>query len=112
LKNWLNSIPIQDPIQRRMASLLQVILIGLIALILLATMVLMAMPGLDTDAKLNVLRGNFQGFLVVVLPLSLLRRGHFRASVLIIIAILIITPALAIIVVFDLPSGGGCQQCV
>jgi PAS domain S-box-containing protein len=107
LRAWFNNLPIQDPVERRMASLLQIILIGLIVLILFATMVLMAVPSLDTKEKWDALKGNFFGFLVVALPLSLLRRGYFRSSVLIIITILFITPALAVTVVFDLPNSGG-----
>jgi PAS domain S-box-containing protein len=107
LRAWFNNLPIQDPVERRMASLLQVILIGLIVTVLFATMVLMAVPSLDTKEKLDALTGNFFGLLVVALPLSLLRRGYFRSSVLIIITILFITPALAVTVVFDLPNSGG-----
>lgn len=107
LRAWLNDLPIQDPIERRMASQLQIILIGLIVVVLLATIVLVASPSLGVQEKLNALRGNFFGFLVVTLPLGLLRRGYFRSSALIIITILFVTPALAITLVFDLPNSGG-----
>lgn len=107
LRRWLNDIPIQDPIERRIASLLQSILIGLIVVIMLAT-ILGVMNSTDSvQEKLNGITGNFLGFLVVALPLILLRRGYFRASALIIITILIITPTLAITVVFDLLNNGG-----
>ena len=39
LRDWLNDLPIEDPIQRRMASLFQSVLIGLIVVVLLATLV-------------------------------------------------------------------------
>ena len=39
LRRWLNDIPIEDPINRQMAFLLQVMLLGLIAIILVATVV-------------------------------------------------------------------------
>jgi signal transduction histidine kinase/ActR/RegA family two-component response regulator len=107
LRHWLNNIPIQDPIERRIASLLQATLIGLIVVIMLAT-ILSVMNSTDSvQEKLNGITGNFLGFLVVALPLILLRRGYFRASALIIITILIITPTLAITVVFDLLNNGG-----
>lgn len=107
LRSWLNNIPIQDPIERRIASLLQAILIGLLIVIVLATIVGVMNSTVSAQEKLSGLRGNFLGFLVVALPLSLLRRGYFRISALIIIFILILTPTLAITVVFDLLNSGG-----
>ena len=107
LRRWLNNIPIQDPIERRIASLLQAILIGLIVVVMLATIVNMTNSTDTVQEKLSGIRGNLFGFLVVALPLSLLRRGYFRASALIIIIILIITPTLAVTVVFDLLNSGG-----
>ena len=107
LRHWLNNLPIQDPVEHRIASLLQVVLIGLIVIVVLATLILVAMPTLSAQEKLNAIRSNLMGLLVVVLPLSLLRRGYFRGSALIVISILFITPTLAVTVVFDLLNSGG-----
>jgi PAS domain S-box-containing protein len=107
LHNWLNTLPITDPVQRRMASLLQFILIGLMIVVIVATIVFVTLPGLSAQEKLNVWISDLFGFLVVVLPLALLRRGYFRASVLILISILFITPTLAVTVAFDLLKSGG-----
>jgi len=107
LRAWLNNIPIHDPVERRMASLFQVFLIGLIVVIILATLILMVLPSLTVQEKLDAMMRDLFGLLVVVLPLSLLRRGYFRSSALIVISILFITPTLAVAVVFDLPTSGG-----
>jgi PAS domain S-box-containing protein len=107
LRLWLNNIPIQEPVQRPIAALFQVILIGLMAVIVLATLLLITIPLLSVQEKLDVVKSDLFGLLVVGLPLILLRRGYFRGSVLIIISILFITPALAITVVFDLLNSGG-----
>ena len=107
LRHWLNNLPIQDPIERRIASLLQVVLIGLIVVVILATIVLVTIPTLSVQEKLNGMISNLFGFLVVALPLSLLRRGYFRGSALIVIIILFITPTLAVTVAFDLLNSGG-----
>ena len=107
LRAWLNNIPVQDPIERRIAALLQVVLIGLIVVIILATIVFVTIPTLSFQEKINVVISDLFGFLVVALPLILLRRGYFRASALIIIVILFITPTLAVTVVFDLLNSGG-----
>ena len=107
LRHWLNNLPIQDPVEHRIASLLQVVLIGLIVVVVLATLILVAIPTLSAQEKLNAIRSNLMGLLVVALPLGLLRRGYFRVSALIVISILFITPTLAVTVVFDLLHSGG-----
>jgi PAS domain S-box-containing protein len=107
LRAWLNNIPIHDPIERRIASLLQVVLIGLMVIVILATILLVTIPTLSLQEKLDAVISDLFGFLVVALPLSLLRRGYFRGSALIIIIILFITPALAVTVVVDLLNSGG-----
>lgn len=107
LRLWLNNISIPDPIERRIALLLQAILMGLLAVIVLATIAGVANSSQSVEEKLNGIRGNFFGFLVVALPLILLRRGYLRASALILIAILMFTPTLAVTVVFDLFNNGG-----
>ena len=107
LRALLNNIPVQDPVDYRMASLLQIVLIGLIIVVILATIVLMVLPSLSVQEKLNALGSNLFGLLVVALLLTLLRRGYFHGSLLIIIIFLFITPMLAITVVFDLLNSGG-----
>src|SRR5687768_8472487 len=107
LRRWLNTLPIRDPVERSIASLLQVVLIGLIVVVILATIVMVLIPILSPQEKLNGIRSNLMGLLVVALPLSLLRRGYFRGSALIIISILFITPTLGVTVVFDLLNSGG-----
>jgi signal transduction histidine kinase len=107
LRRWLNNLPIQDPIERSIAFLLQVVLIGLIVVVILATIVIVTIPTLSVQEKLNGMRSNLLGLLVVALPLGLLRRGYFRGSALILIIILFITPTLAVTVAFDLLNSGG-----
>jgi PAS domain S-box-containing protein len=90
-----------------MAALLQVLLIGLMVIVIITTLLFVTDPERSAQEKLNVLINDMVGFLVVALPLGLLRRGYFRGSVLIIISVLFITPALAVLVVFDLPNSDG-----
>src|SRR6186997_2650756 len=92
LRRWLNDIPIEDPIERRIASLLQAILIGLLVVVILATIVSVTNSTESVQEKMSGMTGNLFGFLLVALPLSLLRRGYFRASALSIISILTMTP--------------------
>lgn len=95
---WLsrfNDFPIQDPIERRVAPLLQVILIGFITVILTAAVLNLI---LVTEVPLQALLIRNVIFLVLLgIPLVLLRRGYFRISTLIIIGIFFILETLAIL---------------
>jgi len=96
LRRWLNDIPIEDPINRQMAFLLQVMLFGLIAIILVATVVNLILSP-EPYARQEVIT---QGLLVSIIfgiPLILLRRGHFHISVYFIIALFLILVAFAIL---------------
>ena len=96
LRRWLNDIPIEDPINRQMASLLQVMLLGLIAIILVATVVNFILSP-EPYARQEVIT---QGLLVSIIfgiPLILLRRGHFHISVYFIIALFLILVTFAIL---------------
>ena len=82
MRRWLPDIPIHDPIERRQALLVQVILLGLGSVLLFAaTLTLVALPftsGARAAANLRNSISNFQGALFVVVPFVLLRRGYFR----------------------------------
>lgn len=82
LHQWLNNIPIQDPVNRQMAALLQVMLLGLLALFITATGVNLF---LTTDPYEALIQG-VQFSVIFSIPLILLRRGYFRISVFYIIA--------------------------
>lgn len=89
LRAWLDDLPIPDPVDRRMALLLQFILLGFIGILILA-LVLNPILGsnLSPEEFRTTMVANFVGLIVLALPMILLRRGYFRASVLIVIAIL------------------------
>jgi signal transduction histidine kinase len=85
LRRWVQDIPIHDPIERRQALLVQVILLGLCGILLFsALLTLVAYPfttGINAAANLRNSVNNFQGALFVIAPLVLLRRGFFRVAV-------------------------------
>jgi len=90
LRTWLNNLPIEDPINRQMGALLQVILIGLILLFVIATLINLT---LTTDINEILIQGA-QLIIIFAIPLILLRRGYFRISIYyIIIPILILVAA-------------------
>jgi PAS domain S-box-containing protein len=108
LRAWLDDLPIPDPVDRRMASLLQFILLGFIAIILIAIILnLILGAALSPQEKLTSLIANSIGTVTFALPLILLRRGYFRASVLILIAILFILSTLSVGLAMSLREANG-----
>lgn len=108
LRTWLDDLPIHDPVDRRMAALLQFILLGFIAITLLA-LVLNPILGsaLSPQELRTAMAANSIGVVVFVLPWVLLRRGYFRASVLIIIGILFILTTLSLLLAMSLREANG-----
>ena len=89
LRAWLDDLPIQDPVDRRMAALLQFILLGFIAITSLALVLNPILgSGLSPQDLQTTMLANALGVPIFSLPLVLLRRGYFRASVLIVIGLL------------------------
>ena len=92
---WLHDLPIQDPVNRRMAALVQVMLIGFIAIIILASILNIVLSP-DSFSPQIVLIRTAIFVLIIGIPLFLLRRGQFRSSVLIIIAIFLLVETFAV----------------
>jgi signal transduction histidine kinase len=96
LRAWLNRIPIRDAIDRRMAILLQVMLLGFMSILVTATIIsLFLAPA--TDSRQEILIDNAVFLLVVCIPFFLLRQGYFRSSVFTIIAAFIGLETFAIV---------------
>jgi len=96
LRAWLNNIPIQDRINYQMASLLQVMLIGLIAIIIIATIINLFLTPTPFSWQV-VITQNLVISLIFGIPLFLLRRGYFRGSVFFIITLLLILITTAVL---------------
>jgi len=88
IRTWLDRIPVRDAIDRRMASLLQVMLIGFASILVLATVInLFLAPA--TLSRQSILLNCTVFLLIVSIPFFLLRRGYFRGSVFTIIAVFV-----------------------
>lgn len=95
LRKWLYYIPIEDSVNRQMASLLQVMLLGLIAIIVMATVLNLI---LSTELVWQeIVRQGLLFSLIFGIPLILLRRGHFRISVYFIIALILLLVTFALL---------------
>jgi PAS domain S-box-containing protein len=94
LRKWLSNLPIKDAVQRPMASLVQVILLGFIAVILLAAMLNLVLPA-ALPWQIVLVQSSIIIFIISI-PLVLLRRGYFRSSVFIIISFFCILEAFAV----------------
>jgi hypothetical protein len=84
-----SQLPFTDPIQRRLAPVFQIFLVGLIAILLIAVMMSLIITGLSVSALRGLSPAIVFGFALVG-GLYVLRRGHFHVAVgLIILALLI-----------------------
>jgi len=85
IRAWLNRIPVRDAIDRRMASLLQVMLIGFAFILVVAAIInLLLAPA--TLSRQSILVNNAVFLFIVWIPFFLLRRGYYRGSVFTIIS--------------------------
>src|SRR5688572_19839972 len=96
LSAWLNDLPIQDPVNRRMATLVQVMLIGFMAIIVISSILNIVLSPSSVSPQIILIRTAIF-ILIIGIPLVLLRRGHFRSSVLIIIAIFLLLETVAVL---------------
>jgi signal transduction histidine kinase len=78
---WLNNAPIGDPIERRQAPMLQVMLIGIVIAALLALVNILFAPVTSGRRLLGIAVNTFY-ILCGVSGLVAMRRGHFRLSAL------------------------------
>ena len=93
---WLKNIPMEDPINRQMAALMQIILVGLVVIIVLSTIVnLFLVP--PNFPRSEIVIQSVLVLLIFISPVVLLRRGYFHISVIIIIAIFMILVSASII---------------
>lgn len=96
LRAWLKQLPIQDPVDRQMAVLLQVILLGLMTIFLAAGLFNVLVLTTTVPVAVLVLRITIS-LLIVGMPLVLLRRGYFQAAVFIIITLLLFLETFAVL---------------
>src|SRR5215207_10376667 len=92
---WLYDLPIQDPVNRRMAALLQVMLLGFVALVIIASILSLIISPSNISTQSVIIRGAVF-ILIIAIPLVLLRGGHFRSSVLTVIGIFLLLEAGAV----------------
>jgi signal transduction histidine kinase len=95
VRSWLNDLPIGDPVNRRMASLLQILLIGFMVVIISAATLNLFISPATPSPQILIIR-TVISLLVIEIPLFLLRRGSFYSSVLVIIAIFLVQETFAI----------------
>jgi signal transduction histidine kinase len=96
LQIWLDNIPIQDPVDQRMASLLQVMLIGFMIIVIISSVLNLVISPAGVPQQALLIR-SIIFILISAIPLALLRRGYLHSSVLIIIAIFLILETFAVL---------------
>ena len=96
LQAWFENHPIKDPIDRHMAALVQVLLLGFMGIIALGGVFNLAIQPAGIPWQVTLLRTLI--FIVILgIPLALLRLGYFRGSVLLIIALLLALETYAVL---------------
>ena len=95
VRAWLNELPTRDPINRRMASLIQTLLIGFMVIIMIAAILNLFITPVTSAPQAVVIR-TFIFLMIVAIPLFLLRRGSFRSSVFFIITIFLALETFAV----------------
>jgi signal transduction histidine kinase len=93
---WLKTVPMQDPVDRQMASLLRVILLGFMTIILLAALINLLLPA-DYIELQKIFLPTFIFLLIIGIPLFLLRRGFFHGSVFVLIGLLLAIESFAVL---------------
>jgi signal transduction histidine kinase len=96
IQTWLNNIPIEDSVNRQMAALLQVILLGFIAIIVIATILNLLFSPTAIPWNEVVIRSLIIS-IIIGIPFYLLRRGSFGSSVFIIIALFLMLETFAVL---------------
>lgn len=96
LRAWLNNIPVPDPVNRCMAAHLQVMLIGFTALVIIASILSLVILPSGITPQFVLIRGAIF-ILIIAIPFVLLRGGHFRSSVLIVITVFFLLEAGAVL---------------
>ena len=92
---WFHNIPIHDPVDRRMAGLVQVILFGFIAVVVIAFIINLIMSAHSPPWQVNLIL-TLVFLAVLCLPLLLLRRGYLRPAIQIIIGIFFFIETVAV----------------
>jgi signal transduction histidine kinase len=88
-KVWFENPSISDPIDRRMAVLIQVLLFGILAIVLLAFVLNLTLSPAGFPWQANLFR-TLLFIAILGIPLIVLRRGYLRTSAKIIIAIFLL----------------------
>jgi rsbT co-antagonist protein RsbR len=97
LRNWLQTAPFDDPIERRQAPMLQVMLIGLSIFTGLALLLALSSTNNNVGAQTLTIIGVLLGLVVYPSSLALLRRGRFRLAVALAIVSLLVSITIILI---------------
>jgi signal transduction histidine kinase len=92
---WFDNLPIPDPVDRRMAVLVQVLLFGFMGIVLIASLLNLTL--LQAAPIWQVILQTLIFLTILFIPLVLLRRGYFQASAHIIIAVFLLLETFAVL---------------
>jgi PAS domain S-box-containing protein len=109
VRRWLRAIPLNDPVEYRVAVLLQVMLMGVIAILVLAsltTLLRLLLTIRVSPNEIDAVVPNLVAALLFVVPLGLLRYGRFGMAVQIMMADLLLLAAASVLLGLGVEAGG------
>lgn len=99
---WWNNLPIDDEVERRMAILIQSIVVGIIFVLLFAIVFNQVTPDLTPQQRLNGLISNAIAVLILVFLFGLIRWGYYKTTVSILLFLFLLLPSLNVLLSSDL----------
>ena len=110
VRRWLSAAQGRDDVERRQAVLLQSILIALIVALLLAALIAIVVPGLGRP--LEAIRGLLLLEPLFLIPLWLLRTGHFPLAATATVGVFEFVVLIAVLAVGPSPSATGAAFAI
>jgi PAS domain S-box-containing protein len=97
LQDWWNRLPIQDDIERRMAVLIQSLVLGVILIVVFALVFNQTAPDLTVQQRINGFNSNVISILILSFLFILIRWGYYKTSVSILLFLFLFVPSLNVL---------------
>lgn len=96
-QHWWNNLPIEDEIERRMAVLIQSLVLAVILILVFAIVFNQIAPDLTVQQRINGFNSNAIAVLIFLFLLSLVRWGYYKTTVFIFLSLFLFVPSLNVL---------------
>jgi PAS domain S-box-containing protein len=104
-QRWWNNLPIDDEVERRMAVLIQSLVLGVILVLVFAIGFNQLLPDLTSQDKITSFTLNLFAVLIFSFLFLLIRWGYYKTSVIVLLFLFITLPSLTILSTANLEQG-------